>query len=314
MNDVTSAAGQVFEFRLWAALTEQSRGLLHLFLPLSDRGIDALVHRLTDGAYIPVQAKGRSSLMDGEVHIVVWAESLGDDDALLVSGLVVDGGLGPTLLVIPEGEFKRLASLTSDRGVPLYSAEFGMHPRSDSRWLPWLVPTDALATRFGVSLTRAEQLVEPARPQRRSDLGFLGESEVVRLLASRGDLNLFRPFPDLETAEIAVLHLTSRRVIGLQVKTVDVTRERMRATVNIHASSFRASPTTYFVVLAFQRDEDHFHEACLLIPSASVAALAHADEKGHLQFDFRPDAVDDRLRQYHVELTGLTSRIASLVS
>jgi hypothetical protein len=41
----TLAAGQVFEFRVWAALTEQSRGQLHVFLPLSDRGIDGLVHR-----------------------------------------------------------------------------------------------------------------------------------------------------------------------------------------------------------------------------------------------------------------------------
>ena len=43
-----SASGQVFEFRLWAELTEQSRGSLHVFLPMSDRGIDALVHRVSD--------------------------------------------------------------------------------------------------------------------------------------------------------------------------------------------------------------------------------------------------------------------------
>src|SRR6266550_3004120 len=60
-----SASGQVFEFRLWAALTEQSRGQLHVFLPLADRGVDALVHRLTDGAYLELQAKSRSTLMDG---------------------------------------------------------------------------------------------------------------------------------------------------------------------------------------------------------------------------------------------------------
>ena len=70
-TDELSASGQVFEFRLWAALTEQSRGSLHVFLPLSDRGIDALVHRMSDGKYIPIQAKGRSILTDGEVHLVV---------------------------------------------------------------------------------------------------------------------------------------------------------------------------------------------------------------------------------------------------
>jgi hypothetical protein len=49
-RDEASASGQVFEFRVWAALTEQSRGSLHPFLPLTDRGIDGLVHRLTDSS------------------------------------------------------------------------------------------------------------------------------------------------------------------------------------------------------------------------------------------------------------------------
>src|SRR5205823_1100071 len=78
-SDEVSASGQVFEFRLWALLTEQSRGMLHIFLPLSDRGIDALAHRRTDEKWISIQAKGRSSLDGGEVHLVVWADSLKDD-------------------------------------------------------------------------------------------------------------------------------------------------------------------------------------------------------------------------------------------
>jgi hypothetical protein len=60
-----SASSQVFEFRSWALLTEQSRGSLHVFLPLTDRGVDALVHRLSDDRYLLVQAKCRSTLMDG---------------------------------------------------------------------------------------------------------------------------------------------------------------------------------------------------------------------------------------------------------
>ncbi|MGH7763638.1 MAG: hypothetical protein ACREOM_04375, partial [Candidatus Dormibacteraceae bacterium] len=95
-----SASGQVFEFRLWAALVEQSLGRLHVFLPLADRGIDAMVHRLTDGAYLRVQAKGRTSLTGGEVRLAVWASALLDDEALLIGGLVVEGGLGPTMLAV----------------------------------------------------------------------------------------------------------------------------------------------------------------------------------------------------------------------
>jgi hypothetical protein len=311
----TLAVAQVFEFRLWAALTEQSRGQLHVFLPLTDRGIDGLVHRLTDGAYVLLQAKSRSTLMDGEVHLVVWADSIVDDEVVIVAGLVVDGGLGPTWLVVRAGDFKRLADLTTHDGKPLYSMEFGMRPRSDSRWLPWLVPSERLAERFGVSVEGMEGAAVEPRPEWRSDLGFLGESEVTRRLAEAGDLNLFRPFPDLETAEIAVLHLTTRRVVGLQVKTVDVDRARLRATVNVRESSFRPSPTTFFVVLAWLRDELRFHERCLLIPSEKVREFAHDDGHEHLEFDFHPGSTSQAgLDKYRHELSELGSLVLGLVS
>lgn len=55
-------------------------------LPLTDRGVDGLMHRLTDG--VPVQAKGRSALMGGEVLLVVWADSRAHHDVMIVSGLL----------------------------------------------------------------------------------------------------------------------------------------------------------------------------------------------------------------------------------
>ena len=316
-RDEASASGQVFEFRLWAALTEQSRGGLHVFLPLSDRGVDALVHRLSDGTYFRVQAKGRSSLVDGEVHLVVWAVGLVDDDALLVSGLIVDGGLGPTVLVVPVRDFKRLADRTSADGEAVYSMGFGMRPRSDSRWLPFLVPLERLVGRFGVPVPPAsltEVGVAP-RPSWRSDQGFLGESEVVRLLAEGSDLNLFRPFPDLETAELAVLHLESRRVVGLQIKTVGIERGRPSATVSVLASSFRPAPTTYFVVLAWLREESRFHEECLLMPSEDLRSIAAEDAYGHLKFEFHPDsATQDRLDPYRYKSADMRTEIEALLA
>ncbi len=311
----TSASGQVFEFRLWAALTEQSRGLLHVFLPLTDRGVDALVHRLTDGVYLPIQAKSRSTLMDGEIHLVILAQSLMHDELLIVAGLLVDGGLGPTVLVVPAGDFKRLADLSTDQGKPIYSMYFGMRPRSDSRWLPWLIPSERLVERLGVPVEGDAEAPFEIRPEWRSDLGFLGEAEVVRRLAEAGELNVFRPFPDSETAEIAVLHLVSRRVIGLQVKTVDVDKNRLHATVNVHASSFRPSPTTYFVVLAWLRDEARFHEECLLIPSVELVNFAHDDGKGHIEFVFHPRSNrKGRLERFRQNLSNLRSEIDLLVS
>jgi hypothetical protein len=309
----TSASGQVFEFRLWALVTEQSRGQLHVFLPVTDRGVDALVHRLTDGAYLALQAKSRSTLADGEVHIVVWAESLVDDRMLIVSGLIVNGGLGPTCLVIPTGDFKRHALVSSDEGRPIYAMQFGMRPRSDSRWLPWLVSSERLAERFGVAVEALAEVPVEVRPEWRSDLGFLGESEVTRRLAEAGELNLFRPFPDLETAEIAVLHLTTRRVIGLQVKTVDVDRTRAHATVNVRASSFRPSPTTFFTVLAWLRDKSQFHEECLVIPSLELQEFVRDDGSGHLEFVWHPGSTaTGHLKNYRCGLNELRDRVSSL--
>ena len=307
----TSASGQVFEFRLWALLTEQSRGQLHVFLPLTDRGIDGLVHRLTDGTYLAVQAKSRSTLQDGEVHIVVWADSLVADDVLIVSSLIVDGGLGPTCLVIPVADFKRLANRSSNDGVPIYSVEFGMRPRSDSKWLPWLVPTERLAERFGVAVEALAVAPPERRPEWRSDVGFLGEAEVTRRLAEAGNLNAFRPFPDLETAEIAVLDLNTRRVIGLQVKTVDIDPARLHATVNIRGSSFRPSPTTFFTVLAWLRDRSQFHEEFLLIPSMELREFLRDDGNGHLEFVWHPGStVEKHLNKYRRELTNLHALVA----
>src|SRR6266853_35786 len=87
----------------------------------------------------------------------------------------------------PAGDSKRHATTSTDEGRPIYSMEFGMRPRSDSRWLPWLVPTERLAERFEVAVEApAEALSEPRR-EWRSDVGYLGEAEVTRRLAEAGN-------------------------------------------------------------------------------------------------------------------------------
>ena len=84
------ARGQALEFEIWSDLIKQSQGALHVFLPLLDRGIDAVLHRLTDGRYIPIQVKGRAELVKGMVHIFVRADSLVDDNALVIGSLMPD--------------------------------------------------------------------------------------------------------------------------------------------------------------------------------------------------------------------------------
>ena len=317
-SSLAGATGQVFEFRLWATLVEQSRGLLHVFLPLADRGIDALVHRLPDGAYFRVQAKGRSSLRYGEVCLVVRAGGLVDDDALLVAGLSVEGGLGPTMLAVPVRDFKRLAEKTTVRRGVVYQMGFGMRPRTDSRWLAYLTPLENLVERFGVALQAEANVEEGAGeppPSWRSDLGFHGESEVVLLLSGCANLNLFRPFPDLETCELAILHRQNRHVVGLQIKTISVDATHPSEPVMVWASSFRPSPTTYFVVLAWLRDENRFHEESLLIPSNDLKSVVFPKElKGHLAFDWHPGARSQpRLDVYRRELSRLGSEVQAIL-
>jgi hypothetical protein len=192
---------------------------------------------------------------------------------------------------------------------------FGMRPRSDSRWLRWLGPAESLAERFGVAVERLAEPPLEARPVWRSDVGFRGELEVARLLAETGDLNLFRPFPDSETAELAVLHLNTRSVVGLQVKTVDVDADRMRATVNVYGPSFRPAPSTFIVVLAWLRDQSRFHDDCLLIPTVELVDIAHDDGNGHLAFDWLPrSATPDPFAKYRVSINALRARVTGLVA
>jgi hypothetical protein len=308
----TLAAGQVFEFRVWAALTDQSKGQLHVFLPLSDRGIDALVHRLSDGAYIPVQAKGRSNLRNGEVMVIVRAATVADDSVVIVSGLIVAGGLGPAMLVVPAADFRRLADSSTDQGRPIYGMAFPMNLETSSRWKPWLVSPDRIEERFGVSpgLSLASS-TEEVSPYSSGDRGFLGESEVTRRLAEAEDLNLFRPFPDLETAELLVRHRISRRVIGLQVKTVTVDAANRHPTVGVRISSFRPAPTTYFTVLCWLPTEGRFHEDCLMFPSERLHEFA-LEENGHFSFHF--DTGSARLKGYRCPLAELRMATEGLLT
>jgi hypothetical protein len=61
----TSGPGQALEFEIWSDLIKQSKGALHVFLPLLDQGHDAVLHWLTDGRCIPIQVKGRGADVGG---------------------------------------------------------------------------------------------------------------------------------------------------------------------------------------------------------------------------------------------------------
>src|SRR5438105_15824532 len=106
----TLATGQVMEFQVWASLIAQSYGALHVFLPLLDRGLDAVIHRRTDGRYIRVQIKCRTEARNGFVEIGIPTRELVDDHAVIIAGLLTGGDIGPLLLVVEERTFNDFAS------------------------------------------------------------------------------------------------------------------------------------------------------------------------------------------------------------
>jgi hypothetical protein len=310
----TLAAGQVAEFKVWAELVRQSMGGLHMFLPLRDMGIDGVVHRLDDGAYTSVQVKGRTSLTPaGQVHLTVTASSLRDDDALII-GVLVDGEqLGAMVLVVPEARFRELAAHDIVEGNEYLTAAFELHAGGRSRWAPYLVPREGLAERLGGALSLVPSTADELAVDRGLE-GFLGESEVIRRLAESRSLNLFRPFPDLETVEVLARHVDTHRFIGLQVKTAGWERPNVENRVYVRGSSFRARPTTYLCVLSWDRTATRFGDDCLLIPSLDVFELARVEGEW-LVLEIQPGSAHHRrLDRYRSPMAMLGRTVEALLT
>jgi hypothetical protein len=308
----TSARGQALEFEIWSELINQSQGALHVFLPLLDRGLDAVLHRLTDGRYLPVQVKGRRQEFEEEVRIIVRAESLVDDNALLIGSLLrdIDDQLD---LVIEERIFKKLAVKSIAQGHEVYEAAFGMHPNK-SRWRPYLVPRAQLAQHIlGMSPREALQHLKPdlLKPSERHNvwLGFLGEAEVVRRLSESSQLDIFRPFPDLEMVEVLARDNVMGTFAGLQVKTGTVSQSRGEVELDVGKSTLSHAANTWLVGLAWRRETAAFDPECLLIPSADIAKVA-TDKGRTLAITFSPESPHrSRLDPYRRRLAELNRLI-----
>ncbi|MGH7765559.1 MAG: hypothetical protein ACREOM_14200 [Candidatus Dormibacteraceae bacterium] len=308
------------EFRVWTELIQQSRGLLHIFLPLLDRGLDAVVHRLTDGEYIPIQVKSRGRLHVGAVEVTIPAYSLVDDRAVIIAGLFNDDGLGPTVLVVDEGTFKRLAARRMSNGFEVYSASFGMHPTDRTHWEPYLVPSSELAARIlgappppaGAEALAAGERLEP-QDRHNQWLGFLGEAEVVRRLADNSRLDLFRPFPDMEMVEVLARDNVTGRFAGLQVKTA-VPSQYGEAHIHVQETTFVPAPTTWVVGLAWIAETGRFADECLLVPTEHLREIA-VDTGGRLVLDFKPESpARTPLDPYRHQLSELGALVGQITA
>jgi hypothetical protein len=306
------AIGQAAEFLVWASLIAQSGGGLHVFLPMLDRGIDAVVHRLGDGRYLALQVKGKSALHGPEAPIAVYENHLFTPDQLVIGVHLEGDHLGPFAFVIDAERLKKKAARIVDRGRVLLVADMPLHPIPGHKWSEDLVPIEGLAVRLGF-VAQAPLEALPAEVFSDDDRvnGFLGEQEVCRRVAVLADCGFFRPFPDNETAEILVRRLMTGTTIGIQVKTCAISEPNARGEIFTARSSFVAAPTTFFVVLAWIRNKRRFHENCLVIPSEMLPSIAAVDEARY-QFKFHPAGsnMPSRLDRYRIPLESLSDALA----
>jgi len=314
------ATGQVMEFLIWATLMAQSGGALHVFLPVLDRGLDAVIHRRTDGEYIPVQVKCRTEAVRGFVEIGIPAHALVDDRALIIAGLLnsaVSGPvLGPMVLVVDQATFKSVGARSLVHGEEVYTASFPMESTT-SHWRPYLVPREELASRLlgPAGLLAVEDLGREEIDDYASWLGSVGEQQVIERIGLVNDLSLFRPFPDLETVEVLVRNNANGRFLGLQVKTAvpDATRHG-EAHLPIRKASFVPAPSTYLVGLAWLSEQKQCAEECLLVPSERLIEVA-ADGGEHWVLNFRPHSAErTHMDPYRLPLSSLGSTVEDLTS
>src|SRR5260370_845000 len=314
------ATGQVMEFLTWATLMAQSAGALHVFLPVLDRGLDAVIHRRTDGEYIPVQVECRTEAVRGFVEIGSPAHAMVDDRALIIAGLLnseVSGPeLGPMVLVVDQAMFKSVGARSLVHGEEVYTASFPMKS-STSHWRPYLVQLEDLAARLmGPSQPTAfEELGREEIDDYASWLGSVGEQKVIEVVGQTSELSLFRPFPDVETVEVLVRNSASGRFLGLQVKTAVPDAQRHgEAHLPIRKASFVPAPSTYLVGLAWLSEQKQCAEECLLVPSEPVIDVA-ADGSEQWVLHFPPHSQErTHIDPYRLPLSLLRSAIESLTS
>ena len=309
--------GQAGEFLVWAHIITQSGGGLHVFLPILDRGLDAVVHRISDGAYLALQVKTKTFVQASEATIAVLESHLYTSDQLVI-GVRLDGdGLGPFALVADASTFRRKAGRIVDGNRVLLVADMPVLPIAGHKWTSDLVPVDELAARVGAETLppRVEEIPrELLVPDEARVIGTLGELEVARRLATLEDCGLFRPFPDLETAELLVRRLASGATVGLQVKTAELDQPHATRKVLINRSNFVPAPTTFLVAVAWIMPEQLFHPTCLLVPSTVIPDIAGTSGP-YFELHFRPDGSSEpsRVDQYRLPLESLAAAVSRLL-
>src|SRR5665213_107354 len=117
------SVGQVAEWLVCTRLVATSGGDLYVFLPLDDRGVDGIAHRISTDGFARVQVKGRSGHRYRGIEIQVRADELVDDRAVVVA-VEVD------LPNVQLGEYALVADVpATPSGARLSVAWSHPHPR-----------------------------------------------------------------------------------------------------------------------------------------------------------------------------------------
>jgi hypothetical protein len=308
------ATGQVAEWLVWTRLVAASGGDLHVFLPLDDRGIDGIVHRISTDQYARVQVKGRTQHPRGGIAIQVPAGELADDRAVLVAVDVdlASATMSEHVLVIDAPAFRALAQRNVTRsGEVLYEVEMMLPPPADSPWAPWCVTSGQLGERLLPSEAAPNVLAAPRDWIAARRLGYRAETELLRRAADSDALNVFKAFPDLEPNEYLLCNTGTREIAGIQVKSVTFPPGLNEAQVSVYRPALRPSPHTWFVVFLEDAVSDTFLPECAVIPSAVVAELlAGADATNGKLWVTR--GVTGRLAPWRVSRATLGLRLAEL--
>jgi len=308
--------GQSAEWLVWTQLTLSSQ--LHVFLPLRDMGIDAIVRLPRTDIASALQVKSRSILRDGKLHLLVRDSELTDPHALIVA-VVLDAPsqtLHDTALCIDVLSFRRLAFARrgSDHGS---QASIPFPPTPASRWYSYAVPLAQLAERIcpgSLAPPPVRSPSEQATAASGAEVGYRAEARLVALLADDSRLNTFKAVPDLEMIEYCVRHVGTAGIAGIQVKAISVDAAHPRGSINVPPHTFVATPSSYFAVFAERRADRSLHPHCLLIPSLDMGDLL-IEHAGQRSVTWDPDSPrhDAGVAAYRCPTAELAGRIARLL-
>jgi hypothetical protein len=307
------SVGQVGEWLVWTRLVATSGGGLHVFLPLDDRGVDGIVHRISTDGFARVQVKGRSLHRYRGIEIQVRADELVDDRAVVVAVEVdlPNVQLGEYALVADVPAFRRLAHRHAGKERDAYDAEITMPPPAGSPWAPWCVRVDEIGNRL-LPPSAAPAVGPRVDVVAGKRLGYRAEMEFIRRAADCERLNVFKAFPDLEPNEYLLYDIASREIAGIQVKSVTFPTGAGEAQVSVYRPALRPSPLTWFVILLEDEGQTAFLPHCAVVPSEVVAGyLAGGGVDGKLAITH---GLTGRMAEWRVAVADLGPRLGELTA